>query len=136
MAELQMEVTGIEDLKGCVLTSVQYTENEEIVFKTAQGDVYRMMHEQDCCESVYIESIVGDLEDLIGSPVLLAEEVSSEGLDPPHEDYESYTWTFYKLATINGSVTIRWFGSSNGCYSESVYFFRENPAARGEEANG
>lgn len=68
--------------------------------------------------------VVGDLKDLIGNPILLAEEVV--GGDTPEdvdrEFSESYTWTFYKLSTIIGSVTIRWLGESNGYYSESVYF--------------
>ena len=131
----RLDHAKVEDLKGCVLTSVQRIGDDEIVFKTAQGDVYRMAHLQECCERVEIESIVGDLDDLIGSPVLLAEEVSSEGESAPY-DYERYTWTFYKLATIKGGVTIRWFGSSNGYYSESADFLREIPAAEEGKTNG
>ena len=80
-----------------------------------------MWHNQDCCESVSIEDICGDVKDLIGSPIILAEE-STNSEDHPREDYEdSYTWTFYRLqAAKGGLVVIRWYGSSNGYYGESV----------------
>lgn len=82
--------------------------------------LFQLYHDQDCCESVYIESIVGDISSLIGQQILLAEE-STNSENPIDEEWEdSFTWTFYKLATIKGYVDIRWYGSSNGYYSESV----------------
>jgi hypothetical protein len=116
---------NISVLVGKTLTAATNVNNEEIVFETADGEVYALYHEQDCCESVYVEDVCGDLNDLVGTPVLMAEEVSSiEGFDEKclSEYEESYTWTFYRLRTMKGSVTIRFYGSSNGYYSESVYF--------------
>ncbi len=118
---------NFDELKGHTLTAIDVNKaNAEIKFATDTGKIYKMYHSQDCCESVDIEDIAGDLEDLIGAPLLQAEEASSsdtwpEGVKKEYEP-ESYTWTFYKLATIKGSVTIRWYGSSNGYYSEHVSF--------------
>lgn len=79
---------------------------------------FRMSHHQDCCEHVSIEDIAGDLGDLLHSPIIRAEANSN---DDPEAD-EHGTWTYYKFDTANGDVTIRWYGSSNGYYSESVEF--------------
>jgi hypothetical protein len=78
-----------------------------------------MVHYQDCCESVLIEDVVGDIEDLIGSPILRAEERSNGARDVEHGIEE---WTFYTISTINGTVDLRCYGTSNGYYSTSVSF--------------
>ena len=121
---------GIEVLKDKVLKEVN-NDGDKIVFKTTDGEVYKMYHEQDCCESVYVESIVGDLDDLVGEPILRAEEAENlfdmiKNADKEEESDESYTWTFYKLATRKGYVDIRWYGTSNGYYSEDVSIVKEN----------
>ena len=119
-----MQVEGIALLKGHTLTAVERVGDEAIIFTLNDGRRYQLHHWQSCCETVEIDDIIGDLTDLIGSPILTAEEVSGE-LEPPKDEAyspESYTWTFYKLATIKGNVTIRWYGTSNGYYSESVDF--------------
>lgn len=115
-----MEDLSISSLLGKTLKSVIVTENkEEILFITTEEDEYKLWHSQDCCESVSVEEVVGDLNDIVGAPILQAEESSNQ--DGNYHG-ESATWTFYKLATIKGSVTIRWLGTSNGYYSESVDF--------------
>jgi hypothetical protein len=36
-----------------------------------------MFHSQDCCESVSLDDISGELADLVNSPITKAEEVTS-----------------------------------------------------------
>jgi hypothetical protein len=98
--------------------------SESIKIYTTDDKVYMLYHEQGCCESVSVEDVTGNIKDLIKHPILLAEEVSNETnpIGVIKEEQDSFTWTFYKLSTIKGSVTIRWYGESNGYYSESVDF--------------
>lgn len=116
--------TNIKEMEGKTFTRV--TEDGEMLIFENEQERYIFYHSQDCCESVYIESIVGDLNDLVGVPLLLSEEVSSDDEGPLYKYEESYTWTFYKFATIKGYVDVRWYGSSNGYYSEGVYLRKES----------
>ena len=117
-------IKNFADLKGWTLKRAEYiSKNETIEFETTDGDTYALFHVDDCCESVTVESIVGEFDDLIGTPILLAEEAESPDSPPGCATHpESQTWTFYKLRTIKGSVDIRWHGTSNVYYSESVTF--------------
>jgi hypothetical protein len=112
-------VKTFEELVGRTLCRVT-EDGEELVLYLSDTNYVRFFHYQDCCESVYIEDICGDLEDLIGEPLLVAEEVSNYEAEPKYEGEESYTWTFYRFATRKGWVNVRWYGHSNGYYSESV----------------
>lgn len=106
---------NIESMVGKVFTKVVATD-DTLCFSN-ENEQYTFLHYQDCCETVSIEDINGDLKDLENLPLLIARESSN------HENTEgedSITWTFYTFATIVGFVDVRWFGSSNGYYSESV----------------
>lgn len=120
------EDANVGVLVGLTLVSAEATD-DSITFVAANGDTYVMFHQQDCCEDVSIESMAGDISDLVGTPITMAEEVSSNDTppnDPSDAEYGSYTWTFYKFATVKGYVDVRWYGVSNGYYSESVDFVK------------
>ncbi len=95
------------------------SDNEAVRFTEADGTEWMLYHAQDCCESVYVEDLVGNLEDLVGSPLLMAEEATSDE-NPLSEYHEKFRWTFYKFATIKGYVTVRFYGASNGYYGVGV----------------
>lgn len=115
---------GIEELKGLTLHKIDRHGDEELIFTTSDGLRFRMCHHQDCCETVELKEVIGSLDDLVGSPILEAECVESERGEPKPECAESWTWTFYKLGTTKGHVTLRWLGESNGYYSEGVSFVK------------
>ena len=106
---------------------------EEVTFTTVGGRTFRMMHHQDCCEGVDIEDVNGDVADLLDTPILDAREDSNSD-DPALGEYtESWTWTYYNLRTVKGSVNIRWYGTSNGYYSERVSFEELDPKETAED---
>ena len=128
----KMKFVEMGIFKGRVLSKVTVSEDKEtITFICDDQAKIVMSHDQDCCECVWVDDICGDLSDLLGTPVLMSEESST-----PDEDRfsggasDGETWTFYKLGTKKGSVTIRWCGASNGYYSESVDIHIYDPEDR------
>jgi hypothetical protein len=126
------EDVTFSDLEGKALLGI-YTTVEDVLWFDTDDGLYLMYHPQDCCESVYIAQVDGDPLDLRGAHITLAEETSNDD-DPPTDDADdSFTWTFYKLQTPKGDLTIRWFGASNGYYSESANLYKW-PTALPEDA--
>ena len=113
-----------EDLKGKIIKAIEGGEvgDDRIVFYMSDGEKYRLIYHQDCCASCSIEDVCGDLYDLIGNELIVAEEVCNVDTEPAEKFPDSYTWTYYKLDTIKGGVVIRYYGSSNGYYSEEATF--------------
>ena len=112
-----MQYKTIEELEGQTITLIEQGESD-VIIETKEGKRYRMYHEQNCCEAVYVDEVKGSFSDVYGSPVIAAcEEIGHDT-----HDYGTCTLTTFHLITDNGELSIKWNGSSNGYYSESVYF--------------
>lgn len=114
-------------LVGKTLTNVDVID-EEVLFFCDDTSAFRAYHMQDCCEYVRIEEVLGDVKDLFGSKVVQSEgfvlDEWPEDMDTP-EYLDSWTWTYHYIKTESGKeVTFKWLGTSNGYYSERVYFTR------------
>ena len=120
------KIVNFADMLGHTIVEVNSADSDVVVFQMENGQECRLYHEQDCCESVSVESVNGTYDDLIGSPLTFVdEETSNENppdTDKPTYQDDSFTWTTYTLTTAKGTVRIRWYGESNGYYSEDVYF--------------
>lgn len=123
-----MTVETFENMIGRTMVSVAGDKGDaRMLFKAEDGAQFVFWHQQDCCETVTIEDVCGDLSDLVGSPIVEAECVSEE------ED-GSGTFSFYKFATAKGHVTVRWVGRSNGYYSERVTYSESIPGDEPKES--
>lgn len=116
-----MSIQAYHSMIGLTMSSV-ISNGDELIFISTNGKKFKFYHSQDCCENVNIEDIIGDLSDLVGSPLWEAEEISEAGPLPT----EIGTWTFYRFSSGKGTVTVRWLGTSNGYYSEGVSFSETN----------
>ena len=110
----------IKQIIGKIPTNI-LEDVEEIWMFFSDGSRCKLYHSQQCCESVVVEDVNGDWNDLIGHPLLVAEERTDEG----GTWWGHQTWTCYTFRSVGGSVDVRWLGESNGYSSESVDFVYE-----------
>lgn len=57
------------EFKGKILMGAEIS-GDEIIFRFLDGSEYKMFHNQDCCESVYIYDEKGKISDLFGSEII------------------------------------------------------------------
>ena len=86
--------TSINSLIGCILTSVIRVDDSIQFF--IDDKKYKIAHHQVCCEIVYLDDVIGDLQDIENTIILDAKETISK--------CGAY---FYDIRSIKGSVTLR-----------------------------
>lgn len=108
------ELVKVEDMVGALLLEIREGCD---TFVTTKG-IFWFSHMQDCCEHV-------DLVDVNQNGVGVGEVISTADERVSYPDVferndDSETWTFYTIRTQSMDLDLRWVGSSNGYYSESV----------------
>lgn len=130
-------MADIKRLIGKTLTHFELIQHRQgdfrdlIIFIEDNGTQWGVYHNWECAEPV---TIVSNLSAIINLPITQAEAIHNIQQDVNSEDVNyipdldkyarptrSQTW-IYKLGTQKGSVIIRWYGKSNGYYSEEVLF--------------
>jgi len=124
MKYLQDYTYNFSELLGKTLLDIKIIQNDnqqEIHFIVEDGK-YIMM--KDPNQDIRIKEIVGNLDDLIGSPIIKTDRSFSTGVIEWSEFWGISIWTFYELATKKGEVSIMWFGKYDENYSEylDLYF--------------
>jgi hypothetical protein len=109
-----VDISHLMNRKLVAITGMHEHSNQ-IEFVTDSGDRFRMYSDQ-YRSNVELVDVYGDWQDLLHSEIVVAEARTQKG----PANYASATWTFYELATQKGSITLRWLGTSNGYYSETV----------------
>jgi hypothetical protein len=111
---MKFQKIPFESLKDKIIKNIKInTKEDEILFIDSDDKKYLMWHDQDFNERMYIENICGDLDDILNSPILFVDETIIDN----KESHEKFT--FYRLATTKGSVTVRWCGEYNSRSSVS-----------------
>lgn len=118
-------VEDFDVMLGKTIESIDGKVGDDVMdFFAEDGTIFKFIYYPDCCASCNIIDIIGDLSDLLNSPILEAQQITSENYKNKgdYQPSDSYTWSFYRFSTVQGTVTVRWLGESNGYYSESVDF--------------
>lgn len=112
--------TELKDLIGKKIINIEgLSKGSEQVTIYCEDHTYMMMGKiDDHVNESIIDDVIGDVNDLLGSTILIAE--TTQGSDSLHN------WTFYKISTRNGYVDIRWYGDDDNIdyqYAARVDFF-------------
>ena len=134
MKQLKVKVEKAEfgDLLGQKIESILLRDGDSKLFlRMSSGERFVLYKKMRGCEEAYLDEAIGDWADIIGQTILRADvRMSSDPTDPLQDEqyFEHYVdspiaWTFYELATIRGSLTLRFVCDSGltGSGTDSKY---------------
>jgi hypothetical protein len=107
---------SIKDLIGNTIKSYYCVDDYYSHIDFTDGTRLVMYHQNECCESIEIESF--DIEPLIGKTIT---DIDYTLVEIPTE-YGGSTRTSLILETLDNKITLSWLGESNGYYSEQVNY--------------
>lgn len=94
--------------------------HNDVLYLCTRQAIFAIRHEQDCCEDVWFVDGEEDISDMVGDYLVkIRIDVSPQDRDSNRID-ECSTWTFVTIQTLRNSYSFRWYGESNGYYSETV----------------
>lgn len=99
---------------GDVALLMEATDGSLFIFAIDTDQWYQRFDIEQCVD------ICGNLEDLVGAPILKADVLKSD--THLNIEGEQQKWTFYHFATHKGYVTIRWMDDAEG---RAVYYGRD-----------
>lgn len=107
----------MESYNGKIIKFIDVDENEnEILLTFEDGTKLLFYHDQECCESVSLVSIDGDIKKLKGMVLKNIEFDSAYTAT----DYGICGKTQIVFKTDNETIVTKWIGESNGYYSVGV----------------
>jgi hypothetical protein len=112
----------LDELNGLLVKHID-CDDEQLIIEVEDGRRFSFCHEQDCCESVSVYSVDGNLKELQGKKLV---RIDCDNVDPDDyvlgEHVDSYTFTNVRFITDEQTSLVRWFGESNGYYGEGISF--------------
>jgi len=90
--------------------------SKEVRITFEDGSGIKQYHINDCCEVAEVSQVDATPSKFIGA--IAHDFVTKTSGGETSEGHE--TWTFYTLKTSKGYLDWRWYGESNGYYSEEI----------------
>ena len=105
-------IPPMENVLGATILSINGCEegSDKVEIVTDRGSLFMgaSKYQTEEYTTMEVADVVGDIADVIGRVVRIAEERTDEDCPSGYEHSGGETWTFYEIRTDGGDITIRW----------------------------